>query len=334
VLRGSVWTIAAYAAGQALRLCSNLVLTRLLFPEVFGLMALANVFLYGLHMLSDVGIATSVIQNRRGDEPPFLHTAWTLQVVRGASLSLVAILIAWPASRFYHEPRLLTVLPALGLTAAIGGFHSIGLVMLRRHMQIGRLTVLDLTTQVVGMVVTILAAWRWPSVWALVLGSLVSELTRLLLSHRLLPDLRPRFAWERDAVAEIRTFGKWIFLSSALFFLAGQADRLYLGRLGGMTVIGIYSIAMLFAESILNLVINLTHGVLYPALSQVAREDVARLRAAYYRARLLLDAISLPALGVLAMAGAELIHLLYDQRYASAGWILRLLALRVAMPSI
>ena len=334
VLLGSAWTVAVFALAQALRLGSNLVLTRLLVPEVFGLMALANVFLFGLQMLSDVGIAASVIQNSRGDDPRFVNTAWTLQAVRGVGLSLAAAVIAWPASQFYGEPQLLSVLPVLGLTAAIGGFHSTALLILRRRLQLGRLSAIELATQLIGITVMIVTAWSYRSVWALVVGGIVSELFRLVLSHLLFPELRPRFAWDREAVATIRSFGQWIFLSSALFFFAGQADRLFLGRFASLDLVGIYSIAVMLTEAILTLVTNLTHGVLYPALSQVAREDVARLRGAYYRSRLLLDAISLPVLGILATTGSEVVRMLYDPRYEAAGWILQILTIRVAMASI
>jgi len=39
-VRGAVWTIASYGLSQVLRLGSNLILTRLLVPEMFGLMSL------------------------------------------------------------------------------------------------------------------------------------------------------------------------------------------------------------------------------------------------------------------------------------------------------
>src|SRR3989442_984776 len=97
-MRGMVWAFSSYGVNQFLRLASNLVLSRLLAPKAFGLMALVAVFLSGLQMFSDVGIRPSIIQNRRGDEPDFLNTAWTIQVIRGTALWLLSCLIAWPAA--------------------------------------------------------------------------------------------------------------------------------------------------------------------------------------------------------------------------------------------
>ena len=88
VMRGSVLTAGSYAIAQGLRLVSNLILTRLLFPEAFGLMALVSVFLVGLAMFSDVGIGPAISQSKRGDDVGFLNTAWSIQVLRGARFGL------------------------------------------------------------------------------------------------------------------------------------------------------------------------------------------------------------------------------------------------------
>jgi O-antigen/teichoic acid export membrane protein len=333
-LRGSAWTIATFGAGQVLRLGSNLVLTRLLYPEAFGLMALVQVFLYGLQMVSDVGVATSVIQHRRGDESRFLNTAWTLQIIRGGALTLLAALIGQPAAWIYHEPSLGLLLPAVGLTAAIAGLQSTAVLSLRRHMQLARVSLLDLGVQIALIVANVALAYELRSVWALVIGGVVAEIIRTAASHRLIPGYHNRFEWDPEAARAIYDFGKWILLSSACFFIAGQADRLYLGRLGGVQILGVFGIAALFSESLLSLVTNLTQGVLYPALSKVAREQPARICEAYYRARRFLDLLALPLCGALCAAGSFLIRLLYDTRYHEAGWMLQLLAIRVAMGAV
>ena len=113
-LRGSAAEFAGYAASQALRLGGNLVLSRLLFPEAFGLSSLVSVFLVGLQLLSDVGLEPSVVQNERGDERRFLDTVWTIQAVRGALLALLAVLLARPAAWLYGEPQLAPLLPMVG----------------------------------------------------------------------------------------------------------------------------------------------------------------------------------------------------------------------------
>src|SRR3954470_15607260 len=87
-VRGSMWTMLAFGAGQALRLISSPVLAWLLTPDDFGTVALVMVFVYGLMWFTDVGIEQAVIQNPRGDEEAFLNTAWTIHAIRGVILWL------------------------------------------------------------------------------------------------------------------------------------------------------------------------------------------------------------------------------------------------------
>ena len=129
--RGSLWAVLGFGGGQILRLLGNLVLWRLLYPEAFGLMAIVNVFMLGLLMFSDVGIGPSIIQNERGDDPRYLHTAWTIQVVRGLVLFAVAAAAAVPLSRFYHEPELARLIPVVAVSSILSGFNSTKLFTVR-----------------------------------------------------------------------------------------------------------------------------------------------------------------------------------------------------------
>jgi O-antigen/teichoic acid export membrane protein len=100
-VKGTVYIVGYYGLSLALRMVSSVVLTRLLSPEYFGLMTLLTTVLVGLYLFSHIGLGDSVIQNPRGDEPLFLNTAWTLQVLRGTGLWALTILLALCYFRFW-----------------------------------------------------------------------------------------------------------------------------------------------------------------------------------------------------------------------------------------
>ena len=131
--RGASWTFIGFGTSYAIRLLSTLILTRLLAPEVFGLMSLAWVFLTALAMLSDVGTVPSVIRSPRGDDPDFLDTAWSVQAVRGFCLGILVLLLAWPVSRLYDEPQLFPILCAVSVLPVLQGLGSISVATCRSH---------------------------------------------------------------------------------------------------------------------------------------------------------------------------------------------------------
>ena len=92
LLRAGAWTTGAYSIESATRLLSNLILTRLLFPEAFGLVAASTSLLVGLNLISDFGIRAVVIQSSNGESEGFLHSAWVFQISRGIILWLVLVL--------------------------------------------------------------------------------------------------------------------------------------------------------------------------------------------------------------------------------------------------
>ncbi|MEZ7979152.1 MAG: oligosaccharide flippase family protein [Myxococcota bacterium] len=334
VLQNSVVEVLTYGATQALRLGSNLILTRLLFPEAFGLMVVVGIVLFGLTMLSDVGILQAVIQNPRGDDEDFLNTAWTLQIMRGGLLCVLTWCIAYPASLFFDKPELFGLLLAAGGQLVIAGFESTSLLTLRRQVASRKLAVIEIGVQFATFVAVVATAMVWQSVWALLIGASIGGLVRLIWSHLIDVGYRNRLEWDKSAWQEITKFGRWIFGSSVATFLSSQSDRLLLGRLLGMSTLGVYSVALMLSEVVGAAVSRVVSGVLYPVFSRVSQEEPEMLRDEYYAARLRLDAAALPALGALTMLGDFIVILLWDLRYVEAGWMLRVLAIRAAFACI
>ena len=328
-IKGAAWTIIGYGASQVLRLGSNLILSRLLVPEFFGLMALVNVFIMGLHLFSDIGIGPSIIQNKRGDDPEFLNTAWTIQIIRGFILWLGSILIAWPISHIYNEPRLLWLIPVVGLGTALSGFHSTSLYTLNRQIAVAKLAMFELAGQFTSLVVMVILAWFTRSIWALVAGTIVSELFQLVWSHRLIPGQPNRFAWDKEAVKSIISFGKWIFFSTALTFLASQADRLILGKLLTAAQLGIYGFAYTLADMPRSIILALSGKVIFPAFSKLADLPRETFRAKILKNRKPLLLALAVGLTFLVSFGDILVHTLYDKRYEQAGWMLPIIALGI-----
>ena len=208
-MRGAMLTFLRYGGAMILRLGTNLVLTRLLFAEVFGLMALVSVLVQGVQMFSDVGIGPSIIRSKRANDPVFLDTLWTVQVVRGFGQWLVMGLLAWPFAKFYGDPQLLQMVPVIGLSAVILGFGSTKQYTQNRELRLGGLMIMELAAQAAGAAMMITLAYFMQSVWALVFGTLFNNLVRTALSFLILPGPNNRLRWEPEARAELFGFGRW-----------------------------------------------------------------------------------------------------------------------------
>ncbi len=328
-LRATFWTVMDYGCSMALRIVNSLVLTRLLMPESFGLMTLVSTLVAGVSLMSDIGLAPSVVQSSRGDDPVLLNTVWTLQVLRGVGIFSVSLLIAWPLSLIYHEPRLVWLLPALGISTLISAFNSTNLLSMSRHLGVRRVFLLDISTQIFTLLVTSLLAYRYKSVWALVIGTIFSTAFKLVLSHhkRSIPGITNAFLWDRQSVHEVVHFGKWILVATPLFFFASQADRLVLGRLVSMSLLGVYGIAYAVSD-IPRAVINaFSNRVGFPFIAKMAHLPIAEFRTVFLRYRLRALLAGALLLCLMVHLGGFLVTKMYDSRYHAASWMVPVLAL-------
>ncbi|MFZ2107080.1 MAG: oligosaccharide flippase family protein [Roseiarcus sp.] len=327
LLRGAFWTVGGFGAVLVLRVVSNIFLTRFLAPQLFGLMAIVNTLRVGIELISDLGIAQNIIYSPDANEPDYYNTAWTLQIIRSVLLWLVIVAASVPLARFYDLPILVYLLPVTGIATITSGLTSMSPVILQKRLLFVKLNAYQLILGLFLTPMVILIAYFNRTVWALIFGGLFTSAVTAGTSYFLLPEIKHRFLLNKKFGYEIVSFGKWIFLSSIVYFLSTNFDRLYFAKVVPLEVLGIYSIARSIAELLNAIAGRLGNTVVFPFVASHSNTPRETLRAGLVsiRARFLL----LAALGCsLLIAGSDLaIALIYDQRYQAAGWMLPVLAI-------
>lgn len=338
-LRAGSWNLVSQVASQVMRLGGNLIMARLLLPEMFGVMVIATTVSVLLHLLSDVGLRQNIIQSHRGDDPDFLNTAWTVQIIRGFLLFALTLLLAlaawvaqyealWPADSTYAAPVLPMVLAVTGLSALIWGFQSTKIDVAVRTFQQKRVVLVDLASQAAGLVVMLVLGLMTHSIWSLVIAGLVSAVAWTVLGHTALEGPNNQLRWDRTALTELVVFGRWILLSSMVGVLAMYGDRIWFGASMSAAQLGVYSIAVLILGAVQTALTKIVGAVALPAFSEAARAgDKERLKALYHRFRLLVDLLVLFICGGFLTASPLLIGWMYDDRYQEAGPMLAILSL-------
>lgn len=318
------WVTLTYLVQQLLRLVSNIILAWLLAPALLGTMLLINTLRTGGELLTDVGVGQSIVNNKRGSEPEFYNTAWTIQIIRGLVLFAIAMALTVPIARAYDNPELLVLLPAVAPIFIITGLTSPARFLLQKRLEVRRLALFDLASAVFGTLVQIALALYTPTIWALVWGLLISTAVPAVASFFLIDWRTHRLRLEKEFVRAILHFGKWIFLASLVYFLAMNFDRLYFADAVSFALLGIYGIARTFADTVTQLFQRMGNMLIFPkvAASEQRGFDLQRAIRPMRLATLLVAAVGL-AFGV---AVADLfIYQVYDARYHAAGLFLAIL---------
>jgi O-antigen/teichoic acid export membrane protein len=326
-LRGSTWTLVGYGGSQLLRFAAQIALAHVLAPTAFGAVALAIVFLSGLELLSDLGIGMDVIQHPRGDDPAFVNTAFIIQAVRGSILFVIAALLAHPFAIFYRMPQVEFLAIVAALSILIRGFASGSIWTLTRHVKIRELTLLTITGEVVGLAVSLIWVYVSPTAWALVIGRVASSIIYTSGSH-FLGEGKFGLQWDRVAAKEILAFGAGIFLSSATYFMSGEAERLIVGKCITIAELGCFSLALTMASAPAQALSQVVGQVFYPIISRSTRESPEIATRHFVKAVFLLISIALTVLFI--VGGPMIVSILLPPKYEMTGWMLQWLGFRAA----
>jgi O-antigen/teichoic acid export membrane protein len=330
-VHGSMWTVAGYGMSQVLKLVSTLVLARLLLdPKAFGLMALVNVFLGGLEVITDIGLGMDIVQHPRGEEPLFLDTAFLFQLLRSVLLSLIAVALAVPFASFYHQPEVRWLAIAGSLSIAVRGFSSMSVWVLTRRVRLGQIAGINVIGDAAGLVVSVVWALLSPTAWALVGGRIATALAYVVASH-FLSDRLPRLRWDTKAARDILMFGSGLFLSSATYFFSSETDRLIVGKFATVAELGCFSLALSMSYPPLGIMQRIISNVFFPMISNATREDPAVAARQFRKFRLVfLIASAVIAAGYICLSNL-VVHFVLRPQYAATAWMLQLLGFRSAL---
>ncbi len=338
---GAAVVVGAYGVSSAIRLTSNLILTRLVAPEAFSLMAIALTIYIWVGLISDVGLNTSIVRSDNGDDPRFISTAFVMQIVRGVALGAVIGAVAlffllgggdlFPPNLVYADDNLGPILLFVSLVATIDGFTSMKVSLAQRRLEMARLAPLELSTQFIGACSTLVFAYFGFGVYALVYGMVIGGVAKMIASHAFLPGPDLSLDFDRAHFREIFSFGKWIVLSSTFGFLAQRGDQLIFSGIMDKTEFSFYAIAGIWIMAARQVFGTLISRVAFPAIAEIGRDRPLDRSRAYYRLRLAFD-FSIAAFVVATLALADIAFgVMYTEQYAAVAGYVKLLVVGVLL---
>lgn len=328
---GAVWTVATHGLSVAMRFIVNVVLSRLVSPEVLGTLMVINTLKTGMELVTDVGVGQNVVVSPNSEKRSFRDSAWTLQFARGLLLFGLLSLAAYPLAQLYSIPA--TAIQLSAMTIIIMGMGSLSLFYMQKRLQIVRINLFELAMDTAGSIAMLAFTFISPTIWALIAANIFAAVIRATMSY-MLPDARNWFAFHKEHTREILSLGKWIFLSTLLAFLSFNFDKLFLAQALPLALVGVYSIARSIADLTILATARVSHQLVFPLIAAHRGQGNHALQRQMSPLRLKL--LLLLALGVsVGVCLADIaIETIYDHRYSDAGWMLSVLMFGVWVASL
>lgn len=168
---GVFYTSLAKYSGIVISLIITSVLSRLLTPEDFGIVAIATVIISFFNILGDIGIGPAVIQNRNLSKSDLNHI-YSLTILVGIALAAVFCVLSFAISSFYDDKELRPVCQWLSLSIFFTCANIVPLNLQYKSKNFRRIAIITLIVQIVSGICAIIYAFAGGGVYALVLSSL------------------------------------------------------------------------------------------------------------------------------------------------------------------
>ena len=314
-VRGAVASTASQILALVLRTGSMIVLSRLLLPRDFGLVAMATAVTGFLSLFRDFGLSTASVQRTAVSEAQVSTLFW-INLLVGAVLAAACVGAAPVMVRFYDEPRLLEITLALASGFLLNGAAVQHRALLQRRMRFGALAVIDTSALVLSIAIAVTMAVTGFGYWAVVVMTVFPQVVGaagVWISARWLPG-RPTKA---SGIRALLKFGGTLTLNSLVVHLAYNTDKILLGRFWGADALGIYSRAYQLISLPVDGLNSAISQVALPALARV-QNDAERLRRHFLQGYGVFLAIMVPIAVACALFASDIVRVFLGAQWADA----------------
>lgn len=274
------WVGTIQAARVGSQLLSLLVLSRLLAPSDFGLIAMTLTITNFAMLIRDLGTGAAIVQNATLKPTTTLTAHWSNCII-GLALGLLLIALALPIAGFFQSAEVQPLLQLLALTFPILGSTTVHQALLERASRFALLARIEIVSIVLGFVVAVCAAVAGLGAYSFVLQALTVAIVSAVQMW-IASDFRPTWYWGREPARQLWQFSGNLLGFNVVNYFARNADAIIVGRVLGAGTLGAYSVAyrlMLFPLQ------NLTYvaaRALLPVMSR-SQDALPKLGEMYLR---------------------------------------------------
>lgn len=315
IIRGSLWLSIGGGAEYGLRFLRNMLLARLLAPELLGTMAIILAISAAFESFTQLGIKEAIIQSPRGKEPTYLNIAWWISFGRAIILYAIGFAAAPLIANFYNDQSLVMYIRIAFLIVLFNGSMSVKAYTLLKDMKCVKWAIVNHGGGFLGVLCTIILSIFYHNIWALVIGYVAESALRLILSFCLCPYI-PSLEFAKKDTASLIKFSRGVFGLPVFYFVFKKTDIFVLGKLVPKVTLGLYSMVIALAQIPSTFANMLLSPILLPTFSKIIN-DHNKLKTYLLKLNTMIWVIFLPALAFVGTNGKGLLWQVYGQEYST-----------------
>lgn len=317
---GAVWSMLRQGGNELFGIPMSMIMARLLTPRDFGISAASSFFILLAARLTQFGFGTALVRHKNL-RPEHATSVYVVNQVMGIVTFAILYFASPLVGSYFRSPEAGQLLSLAAVTFVLNPLGTVPAALLQRRMQFSYTVTADWTDTIVGALVTVGFALNGHGYWSFVYGHLTGLVVRVIL-QMYLAAWTPKFTVSRAALKELLSFGFGIQAKRLLDYASSNLDNLVVGRVLGMSALGIYDKAF---TTMNKMVVRLTLGHAPFRIFSIIHEDAERFRRAYARLILSITLLGYPLMAGCIVMAQPLFALLYGQRWSAAVFPFQLL---------
>ena len=319
-----IWDFVGKFAGTSMGFIVSIFLARLLEPSEFGLIAMIMVIIGMAQIFTDVGLGGALVQ-RRKTLPIHYDSVFYFNIFIASLLTAITYFSASSIATFYNNSQLIPLVEIMSFLFVITAFSSVQNVRLRKKLNYGLMTKVNLIAGFISGVISIVLAFYGWGVWSLVVQSLLQGiLYNILIWNK--AHWKPSLQFSFKALYQLWGYGFRIFLTSLMDNVFTRLDLMFIGKLFDAASLGFYQRAKSLNLFVIKYASDSLMSVLFPMLSKV-QNDLPRFRNIVIKTYGILNFVTFLLLGSLYLISSELIVLLFGEKWLPSVQFFMILAL-------
>jgi O-antigen/teichoic acid export membrane protein len=312
---GILYTALGKYSNVLIQLVINIVLSRVLTPHDYGLVAVVQVFLVFFTTIVDAGLGPAIIQNKSLTEHDN-RVLFTYSLLFVVLLCIIFALCGYPISLVYGNPIYIPLSLAMSVTLFFLGINMVPNALLDKMKRFRAVNMRLVLANLCGGIIGVSTAFVGWGAYALVAGLTVPGIVSFILNVWLL-RLAPAAHLDKVVLAKVWTFAKNQFGFNLINYFSRNADTILIGKVFGPTAVANYSKAYQLLMMPNNVLLGIINPVLLPILSDY-QDDVAYIRQAYLKIVHVLALIGVPLSVFLCIEGHDIIFTLFGNQWGDA----------------
>jgi O-antigen/teichoic acid export membrane protein len=296
----------------------------------FGLFSLILVILSFGQILSEAGLRDALVYRSELARLEFSSIFWLCLLA-----ALFVFILFWVAApllaaifRFSDLERWIRISAPVATILAIGAPYQ---ALLEKDLRFRTLALVEVTSSVAGLALTIAWMLMGSALAALVGGMMLRAVTRTALLLAVgIPQLAPEFRFSAASLNVVGRFGAFRITDLTLGFFVQRLDRILIAIFLGQEALGVYAFAWLLAVEPMQRLIPTFTQVLFPGFSKI-KADLPRVARVYCKGLKAISAINLPIIVAVVVCAPVAVPLLFGDHWIAAIPVIQILAVVAAM---